>query len=89
LTGATNIGSKIGINSPIPGSLEDECLKATKILSGFVGQPSEDSFENYIPPEVIRKAKGLAIFSVVKAGFLWSGRAGSGLVLARNQDGGK
>lgn len=79
--------NKIGANSPIPGSLEDECIKATKILSEFVGKEHKDKFENFIPPRVFKNAKGLAIFSVMKAGFLWSGRAGSGLVLARKSDG--
>jgi lipid-binding SYLF domain-containing protein len=40
-----------------------------------------------IPPDVISKAKGLAILSVVKAGFIWSGRIGSGIVVARLPDG--
>jgi len=79
--------NKIGVNSPIPGSLEDECIKATKILSEFTGKHDEESFENYIPPAILKNAKGLAIFSVIKAGFLWSGRVGSGLVLARQPDG--
>jgi lipid-binding SYLF domain-containing protein len=36
-----------------------------------------------IPPNILSRAKGLAIFTVVKAGFLFSGRAGSGIVVAR------
>jgi lipid-binding SYLF domain-containing protein len=36
-----------------------------------------------IPPGILADAKGLAIFTVLKAGFLFSGRAGSGLVVAR------
>lgn len=40
-----------------------------------------------IPPEVLRNAKGLAIITVLKAGFLFSGRAGSGVVVARLPDG--
>jgi lipid-binding SYLF domain-containing protein len=36
-----------------------------------------------IPPHILSNAKGLAIFTVLKAGFLFSGRAGSGLVVAR------
>lgn len=36
-----------------------------------------------IPPSILEKAQGLAIFTVLKAGFLFSGRAGSGLVVAR------
>lgn len=36
-----------------------------------------------IPSSILEKAQGLAIFTVLKAGFLFSGRAGSGLVVAR------
>ncbi|KAI0226050.1 hypothetical protein L0F63_005456, partial [Massospora cicadina] len=40
-----------------------------------------------IPPDILSKAKGFAILTVIKAGFVWSGRAGSGLVVARLPDG--
>jgi lipid-binding SYLF domain-containing protein len=36
-----------------------------------------------IPPNILARAQGLAIFTVIKAGFLFSGRAGSGIVVAR------
>lgn len=36
---------------------------------------------------MLQNAKGLAVFSVIKAGFLWSGKAGSGVVVARLPDG--
>lgn len=35
----------------------------------------------------MQKAKGFAVFTVVKAGFMFSGKAGSGLVVARLPDG--
>lgn len=35
----------------------------------------------------MERAKGFAIFTVVKAGFLVSARAGSGIVIARLPDG--
>lgn len=40
-----------------------------------------------IPPEVLANARGLAIITQVKAGFLFSGRAGSGVIVARLPDG--
>lgn len=43
--------------------------------------------DNIIPSDILSKAQGLAIFTVVKAGFLFSGRAGSGIVVARLEDG--
>ena len=43
--------------------------------------------DNIIPQDILLNAKGLAIFTVVKAGFLFSGRAGTGIVVARLEDG--
>ena len=40
-----------------------------------------------IPPHVLKRAKGLAIITQLKAGFLFSGRAGSGVIVARLDDG--
>jgi lipid-binding SYLF domain-containing protein len=39
--------------------------------------------EKGIPPRILRHARGLAIISVVKAGFIFSGKAGEGVVVAR------
>jgi lipid-binding SYLF domain-containing protein len=76
------------INSPLPSSLADECIKAAKILASFTQKAeNETGFDNIIPAKVIQDAKGLAIFTVIKAGFIWSGRAGSGLVVAKLHDG--
>ncbi|KAK6488971.1 SH3 domain-containing YSC84-like protein 1 [Huso huso] len=43
--------------------------------------------DKLIPPHVIAKAQGLAIMSVIKAGFLVTARGGSGIVVARLPDG--
>ncbi|OAD02973.1 hypothetical protein MUCCIDRAFT_141954 [Mucor lusitanicus CBS 277.49] len=75
----------MSINSPLPTSLAGECKKATKILNAFV-DPGE-GLDKIIPTSILEKAQGLAIFTVLKAGFLFSGRAGSGLVVARLPDG--
>lgn len=40
-----------------------------------------------IPRTVLERAAGFAIFTVFKAGFLFSARAGSGVVVARLPDG--
>lgn len=39
--------------------------------------------DKLIPAGIIEKAQGLAIYTVLKAGFLFSGRAGSGIVVAK------
>lgn len=43
--------------------------------------------DQVIPPDVLKRAKGLAVITVIKAGFLFSGRAGSGVIVARLNDG--
>lgn len=42
-----------------------------------------------VPRSVLDNAKGFAIFTVFKAGFLFSARAGSGIVIAKLYDGSK
>jgi len=43
--------------------------------------------EQSIPREVLRDARGLAVMTVIKAGFIFSGRGGSGVVVARTGKG--
>jgi lipid-binding SYLF domain-containing protein len=43
--------------------------------------------ERGLPSNIIRHAKGLAIMSVIKAGFIFSGKAGEGVVIARTAHG--
>ncbi|KAI9485624.1 MAG: hypothetical protein EXX96DRAFT_545823 [Benjaminiella poitrasii] len=74
------------INSPIPTNLAGECKKAAKILNSFI-DPGQ-GLDKVIPENILEKAQGLAIYTVIKAGFLFSGRAGSGIVIARLPDGG-
>lgn len=41
----------------------------------------------HIPPEVIRGAKGLAIFIVMRTGLHWSGAGGSGVIISKLPNG--
>lgn len=77
----------MGINNPLPSSLSSECKKCGKILSSFIDPRQAFGPEKVIPPSVLANAKGLAILTVIKAGFLGSARFGSGLVVARLPDG--
>ncbi|KAM9889036.1 hypothetical protein OXX80_001862 [Metschnikowia pulcherrima] len=77
----------MGINNPIPRSLRSESKKAAKVLASFIKPNQVAGPEQVIPPEILRNAKGLAIITVLKAGFLFSGRAGSGVIVARLPDG--
>lgn len=75
------------VNTPLPQDLAEECKKAAKILNSFIDPVAAKGPDKVIPPNVLQKAKGFAIFTVFKAGFLFSGRMGAGLVVARLEDG--
>jgi len=74
------------MNSPLPADIAKECKKAAKIIEAFI-VPKDKGVDQIIPPQIIAQAKGIAIFTVIKAGFLFSGRGGSGIVVARLDDG--
>lgn len=76
-----------GINNPFPTSVASECKKAGKVLASFVDPRQSFGPDKVIPPQILANAKGLAIITVLKAGFLGSGRFGSGVVIARLSDG--
>ncbi|KAF5564487.1 hypothetical protein H9Q69_004311 [Fusarium xylarioides] len=78
----------MGINNPLPSSMASECKKCGKILTSFINPRQSFGPDKVIPPSILANAKGLAIITVLKAGFLGSGRFGSGLVVARLPEGG-
>ncbi|KAF4461660.1 SH3 domain-containing [Fusarium albosuccineum] len=77
----------MGINNPLPSSLASECKKCGKILTSFINPRQAFGPDKVIPPSILANAQGLAIITVLKAGFVGSGRFGSGLVVARLPDG--
>lgn len=72
---------------PANGLRAAECKKCGKILASFINPRQAFGPDKVIPPSVLANAKGLAIITVLKAGFLGSGRFGSGLVVAKLPDG--
>lgn len=78
-----------------------ECAKAAQILKAFISmfcvpdlplstKPSSRKFattgSGKIPADIIRNAKGIAIFTGFRAGMAFAGSGGSGLVVARLLD---
>ena len=61
---------------------QDVVDRSASIVSEFRHMP-----EKGVPSRIIRHARGLAIISVVKAGFIFSGKAGDGVVVARTAHG--
>src|ERR1051326_3464728 len=67
----------------IAGATEQDTVNhSAQTLREFRHMP-----EKGLPPRIIRHAKGLAILSVVKAGFIFSGKGGEGVVIARTNHG--
>uniref|UniRef100_M3ZFP1 SH3 domain-containing YSC84-like protein 1 n=1 Tax=Xiphophorus maculatus TaxID=8083 RepID=M3ZFP1_XIPMA len=60
--------------------------KAAKILRDFTQISNRTGPDKLIPAHIIAKAEGLAIISVIKAGFMVTARGGSGVVIARLAD---
>ncbi|GAA5828129.1 hypothetical protein JCM3770_001800, partial [Rhodotorula araucariae] len=73
------------VHNPLPVNLPQEVRKATKILDSFANP--HNGLDSVIPASVLRRAKGFCLLTVTKAGFLFSGRAGTGVVIARLDDG--
>jgi lipid-binding SYLF domain-containing protein len=63
-------------------TLQDDVDQAVSIIDRF-----EEIPETAIPPAVMRDAKGLAIITITKAGFIVSGRGGTGIVISRTESG--
>jgi lipid-binding SYLF domain-containing protein len=71
------------LNSPLCArGMQDDVGQAVSILERF-----QDIPEKSIPCSVLGKARGLAILTVIKAGFIFSGRGGLGIVVARTNGG--
>ncbi|CAA6665656.1 unnamed protein product [Spirodela intermedia] len=74
------------INFPWGQSMEHEIYKAANTLRGYSKVGSLRP-EKSIPQAVLRQAKGLAILTVVKVGLMVTYNIGTGLVVARREDG--
>jgi len=66
----------------MPGQIH----KAYKVMLKLI-HPKFIKSDQKIPMKILKNAKGIAFVTVVKAGFLWSGTLGSGIVIARLPDG--
>jgi lipid-binding SYLF domain-containing protein len=62
--------------------MEADIDRAVSIIERFSEIP-----ESAIPPAVLRDAKGVAILTMTKVGFVLSGRGGTGVVIARTEKG--
>jgi len=68
--------------SPVYASMQGDVDQAATIIQRFQAVP-----EKTIPQAVLKDARGLAIMTVIKVGFGFSGRGGKGVVVARTSNG--
>ena len=73
-------------NRPLKFYMEDEIQKATYTLLNFTNSNPLEG-EDSIPIELLQGCAGIAFLTVIKAGFFFSARVGSGLVIARTPNG--
>jgi lipid-binding SYLF domain-containing protein len=75
--------SKIPAMPAVDFHLENEISKATMMLFNFRTTLGEEK----IPRELLDIAKGVVFLTVVKLGFIFTGRYGTGIVVAKLPDG--
>ncbi|GAB9475269.1 Sh3 domain-containing protein [Globisporangium polare] len=78
-------GPKRFLNSPYSFTLREEIRKAAYSVKNFMYQGVIK--DQSIPLPLITQAKGIAFLTVIKVGFVFTGRVGTGLVVARLPDG--
>ncbi|KAJ5874697.1 uncharacterized protein N7529_003127 [Penicillium soppii] len=76
---------KNALHNPLPASLSSECKKAAAIIESFINPRLK--IDGEIPRKIFQGAKGIAIYTAFRVGFLGSVRFGSGLIVARLPDG--
>lgn len=95
------LSNKLGAEAFWPTTLDKESDKAARILKSFCkdGFYAEEEYQpadgpkqkqkvfKKIPAAVIKNAKGLAIFTTMRTGLWMSGAGGSGVLVARQEDG--
>lgn len=74
------------VNNPLSSSLQEEIFKATSTLRSY-SQVGRLKPERSIPDKVLTGAVGLAIITVAKFGCMVTYKLGTGLVVARREDG--
>lgn len=69
--------------APVWGAeMQEQVDQAAAVIERFREMPEEG-----IPEAVLKQAKGVAVLTVLKAGFIFSGQGGLGVVIARTDSG--
>eukprot|EP00978_Attheya_sp_CCMP212_P004128 scaffold8928_cov41-Attheya_sp.AAC.3 len=87
------VGSEKHLSKPVTFTLGSSIRQAAYTVMHMCCPPThtnlyyDQKHDISIPLDLLRNAKGLCFLTVVKAGFVISGRVGTGLVIARRPDG--
>lgn len=88
LVSRCNLETTVTLDKKVPNVpqvdfyLENEIKNATRVLHHFRTTHGEEK----IPQEMLEIAKGVVFLTVVKAGFIFSGRYGTGFVISKHAD---
>ena len=67
-------------------SIKPYLFQSSLTVKSFVDN-GNNGLDGVIPRNILENAKGFAIFTIFKAGFIFSARAGSGIVIAKLENG--
>ena len=81
-------GTEKHISNPLSFTLGSAIRQATYTVMHMCGRGTLTQSDKSIPLDLLQHAKGLCFLTVAKAGFIVSGRVGTGLIIARTVTGG-
>ncbi|CAI5735900.1 unnamed protein product [Peronospora destructor] len=79
--------TKTRLHLPFSRSLESACRSAADILGNFFRSDFGAESDRYIPVNFLKRAHGIAFLTVIKAGLLITAKMGTGIVIAKLDDG--
>ncbi|KAL4146874.1 hypothetical protein PRNP1_010630 [Phytophthora ramorum] len=79
--------AKTRLHLPYSRSLESACRSAADILGNFFRPDFGADSDRYIPVNFLKRAQGIAFLTVIKAGLLITAKIGTGIVIAKLDDG--
>lgn len=82
LAGLVGVALMMGVTGTVFAEAKQEIKQDAQTLKNFSTMP-----EQQIPPAVLKKAKGFAIFHVTDVAFLANGKGGPGIVVSRTNTG--
>ncbi|CAI5731557.1 unnamed protein product [Hyaloperonospora brassicae] len=79
--------AKTRLHLPFSRSLESACRSAADIVGNFFRPGFGAASDRYIPAAFLKRARGIAFLTVVKAGLLLTAKVGTGVVIAKLDSG--